>query len=286
MTLVLRKLAPGEEATAEAFLAETPETTLFLRSNLGRVGLVDDARPFSGTWVGAFEGDRLVGVASHFWNDNLLIAPGPHAEAAAAQAVALSGRRVRGILGPYGEVVRVREALGLRDAADRFSSKEVLYTLPLSALQVPAAITEGIVVVRTPEPDELEGLLEWRMGYLFETTATPDTPEQRAVEAGHLATKQASGHHFVVTAAGERVAYSTFNATVADLVQIGGVWTPPALRSKGYARCAVAGSLQHARDRGVRRAILFTGEENVAAQRAYAAIGFEPIGDYGIVFFA
>lgn len=63
------------------------------------------------------------------------------------------------------------------------------------------------------------------------------------------------------------------------------MWTPKALRGRGYARCAVAGSLQSARDCGVRRAVLFTGETNPAAQAAYVAIGFEPIGDYAILLF-
>jgi uncharacterized protein len=286
MTVTLRRLAPGEDAAIEAFLAATPETTLFLRSNLARAGLVDDGRPFSGTWVGAFDGERLVGVASHFWNDNILFAPGPHAEAASRHAVELSGRIVGGLLGPHAELVRTREALGLRDASTSMASKEILYTLPLSALVVPPAIADGSVVVRAPLAAEMEAILDWRMQYVRETMDQPDTPKARADQAVHLAAYQEKGHHFVVTVAGERVSYSAFNATVADLVQIGGVWTPPALRSHGYARCAVAGSLQHARDRGVSRAILFTDDENVAAQHAYAAIGFRPIGDYGIVFFA
>ena len=69
------------------------------------------------------------------------------------------------------------------------------------------------------------------------------------------------------------------------MVQIGGVWTAPALRGRGYARCAVAGSLQTARERGVLHAVLFTGETNPAAQAAYVAIGFRPVGDYAILLF-
>ena len=286
MTVLLRKLSLGEEASVDAFLAQTPETTVFLRSNLARAGLADEGAPFSGTWVGAFEEERLVGVAAHFWNNNILVAPGPHAEAAAARAVALGGRRVAGILGPHDEVVRVRRALGLHDAAARFSSKEILYRLPLAALIVPAALTKGLVVVRVPHDDELGALLDWRMEYSAETMHIVDTPETRDAQRQYLSSCQARGDHFVVSAAGERVAYCAFNATIADVVQIGGVWTPAELRGRGHARCAVAGSLQIARDRGARLSILFTGEENVAAQRAYIAIGFQPIGDYGIVFFA
>ena len=62
-------------------------------------------------------------------------------------------------------------------------------------------------------------------------------------------------------------------------------WTPPALRGRGYGRSVVAGSLQIARDRGARLAVLFTGEDNGAARAAYVSIGFRPIGDYAIVFF-
>ena len=66
-------------------------------------------------------------------------------------------------------------------------------------------------------------------------------------------------------------------------MQIGGVWTPPSLRSRGYGRAAVAASLLDARAEGVRVAILFTGKGNVPACRAYEALGFQVIGDYRLV---
>jgi RimJ/RimL family protein N-acetyltransferase len=288
MPLTHRRLEPGEEALIEAFLAGTPGTTLFLRSNLARAGLAGDGRPFSGVYAGAFDDGALAGIAAHFWNDNVVLAPGPHAETLAALAVSLTGRRVAGILGPHAEVVRTRSALGLGETPARFSSKELLYSIACGELCVPPALVSGELVVRLPEPDELDELLAWRMQYCAETAATPDTPETRADQRRYLEAYQEKQHHFVVTRGhgGERVAYSAFNATVADLVQVGGVWTPPSLRGHGYARCVVAGSLQHARNRGVRGAILFTDEKNVAAQRSYVAVGFRPIGDYGIVFFA
>jgi predicted GNAT family acetyltransferase len=63
-----------------------------------------------------------------------------------------------------------------------------------------------------------------------------------------------------------------FNATLPEIVQIGGVYTPAALRGKGYARRAVALHLAEARAAGVARAVLFAA--NDAAARAYQAIGF------------
>ncbi len=52
---------------------------------------------------------------------------------------------------------------------------------------------------------------------------------------------------------------------------------------RGHGRAVVAGSLLDARAAGVVEAILFTEAENHPAQRAYEALGFERIGDYGMV---
>jgi predicted GNAT family acetyltransferase len=79
------------------------------------------------------------------------------------------------------------------------------------------------------------------------------------------------------------VSVCTHNARVSETVQIGGAWTPPELRGRGYARRVVAGSLREAEWEGVTRAILFT--DNVAARCAYKALGFRRIGEYGMVVF-
>ncbi len=90
----------------------------------------------------------------------------------------------------------------------------------------------------------------------------------------------------MLEAEGRPVAYTAFNAVLPDCVQVGGVFTPPAERGRGLARCAVAGSLLAAREGGTRRSVLFTQDDNHAAQSAYRAIGYELVGDYGLVLFA
>ena len=49
------------------------------------------------------------------------------------------------------------------------------------------------------------------------------------------------------------------------------------------ARAVVAASLVHARAEGKQFAVLFTGEQNIPAQKAYEALGFRHIGDYRIL---
>lgn len=288
MPVVTQPLVAGQEAQVEAFLSARAESTVFLRSNLARVGLapLDCAVPFSGSWMGAFDGGKLAGVAALFWNHNMVLAAGPHAGFAARSLhEANPDVPIAGLLGPWSEVVDARGALAMADRATRFLSKEILYTLDLTDLVVPELLRDETVRVRAPVPDEIDFLLDWRIAYEREASAVADTPETRAAARDRLERFQREGHHFVCVHGDERVGYTSFNATLPDIVQIGGVFTPKALRSKGYARCAVAGSLLVARTRGVARAILFTGEENPAAQKAYVSLGFRVVGDYGIVFF-
>ena len=82
---------------------------------------------------------------------------------------------------------------------------------------------------------------------------------------------------------GLRVSSTAFNAETAEYVQVGGVYTPPKLRSRGYARAIVAQSLLDARAAGAKRGVLFTGRDNSSAQRAYEALGFAYVGDYCIL---
>ncbi len=74
-----------------------------------------------------------------------------------------------------------------------------------------------------------------------------------------------------------------FNATVDDLVQVGGVYTPPEGRGRGLARRAVALHLQEAREKGARRGILFANDPSAIA--AYRAVGFRPIGRFVLIMF-
>jgi predicted GNAT family acetyltransferase len=90
------------------------------------------------------------------------------------------------------------------------------------------------------------------------------------------------GHTWILEEDERPVSTSSFNTATAEIVQIGGVWTPPELRSRGYGRAAVAVSLLAVREEGVHTAILFTGEENIPAQKAYEGLGFRQIGDYRI----
>ena len=282
---MIRRLGPSDETILQSFLAERLQSSFILIANLAADGFVYEGKPYQGIYVGAFEGDALAGVAAHYWNDNLIFqAPRYTAELGAA-ALRESSRPCAGLVGPWDQISQARQALGFAENPTRFNSKEILYGIELARLQAPELLISGDVRCRRARPEDLATLTEFAVAETKENFGDPDTPERHAKVREGLERDTSDGMLFVLEAGTSIVAKSSFHGIANSAVQIGGVYTPPGHRGRGYARCVVAGSLMMARDAGETKAFLFTGETNVPAQRAYEALGFRPIGDYGIILF-
>jgi predicted GNAT family acetyltransferase len=282
----IRDLGPGDESALDLFLRRHADSSMFLRSNLRHGGLADRGQRYQGTWMAAEERGEIVAAVMHAWTGTVL----PQAPVALPEivraVVGRSQRPVRGFVGPLDQAHAAREALGLAGLTAQVDSREDLFSLALDRLVVPPALASGVVRLREPADTELGLLVDWRVVYHVETMNVSDTPARRVICREEIDAYHAERAHWVVEDRGRPVAYSHFNARLPDMVQVGGVWTPPELRGRGYARCVVAGSLRDARDRGVSRASLFTPRTNAPAQRAYRSLGFETVGEYALIFFA
>ncbi|MET0389634.1 MAG: GNAT family N-acetyltransferase [Polyangiales bacterium] len=279
----LRILRPGDAAALEAWLVPRLASSMILLSNSRSGGLSDRGERLQGTYAGAFEGSRLVGVVGHFWNQNAILqTPEVYAAPLCELAVRTSGRALAGFLGPSQQVSAALSGLRITRAQLQLDSNEVLFSLALDALRVPAPLRDGRVQVRVGQASDLDLLIAWRIAYNIEALHARETPEMRETSRAWQERAIEGAHVWVAEVAGEPVATSAFNAQIDEAVQIGGVYTPPAHRSRGYARAAVAQSLLDAKQRGVNSSILFTGEDNPAAQRAYRELGYQPVGDYRI----
>jgi predicted GNAT family acetyltransferase len=201
----------------------------------------------------------------------------------AREAVTTTRRPVLGFLGPWSQVVQAREALGLSRARAAMDSREDLFDLALAELCVPGALSSGEVTFRPLTADDVETFARLQHDYSVE--ALHETAGEALLESSRATARRqaAAGDAFLLERGGVVVACSTFNARLPDCVQVGGVYVPPRLRKRGYGRAVVAGTLLQAREAGATRAILFTGDDNVAARTAYLALGFRIVGDFGIV---
>lgn len=284
----IRILGAGDEPRLAAFLESAPDRTLMQRANLARAGAAWHGQRYGGIFAAAFEGERMTGVVAHYWNGFLL----PLVEDIGRDFRPLldalldaSPLPVAGVVGDWDQVTATLMHPRVNGRAVRRCAREILYGLPLAALLVPAPLRHGEITVRPIEADDVPMLTAWRMEFLVDTfklARGSATFEEAAHELG-AALEEKRG--WVVEAEGRMLAYSGFNAALPDVVQVGGVYTPPFARARGLARAAVAGSLLKARDAGASRAVLFTDVANVAAQRAYAALGFSAIGDWGLARF-
>jgi len=273
----------GDYTRLDAFLRARLTSSMILLNHARSAGLRDHGQRSQGTYLGAFEDDELVGVVGHLWNGSAVLqVPAERAAALCELAIRVSGRLLTGLLGPREQVGAVLHGLDLAPAQLRLDSVESLFELRLSQLRVPGALCEGEVRVRVARHADLPLLTAWRAAFCIEALRALDTPE--LYEASRHAEWHSieDGCSWIVECNGEPVAKTAFSAVTRESVQIGGVYTPPALRGRGYARAGVAQSLLYAKSRGVVSSVLFTGDDNPAAQRAYRSLGYERIGDYRI----
>jgi uncharacterized protein len=282
----LRRLRAGDEPLLFDFLDRHIDTSLFLISNAEHAGLEDHGKPLQGTYVAYFDDGAVTAVACHCWNGDLLLQGERGLEEAVLGAVDRSGRPIKGLMGSVSLVTRAREALGLTAAPARLEEAERLFTLDLAALRVPPLLSQPNIEVRVPTAAEVAGpLAAYREVYLVETLHVPRTAELLATARAQVEGWHRGKRLWVLADNGHVVSMTAFSANARGVVLVGGVYTPPELRGRSYARAAVAGSLLHARDNGSRRSVLFTPESNVPAQKTYRALGYEDVGDWGLVLF-
>jgi RimJ/RimL family protein N-acetyltransferase len=279
----IRILEPDDSAALEAFLAPRLESSMFLIGNLRVAGLRDQGAPYEGTYAAAYEQGQMVAVVAHYWNRNLVLQAPVHVGPLCKAAAVASGRPVRGLVGPAPQVERAMAALDIVAASAQLDERETLFALPLADLCVPEPLANGRVCGRRAGPDDVELVTEWRVAFSLESLGDEDSPRLWEQVRTSVRRGVSENRIWVLEAAGVPVSTSGFNAAVREAVQIGGVWTPPAQRGRGYGRAVVAASLLDARNQGVGKAVLFTGLDNLPARRAYGVLGFRPLGDYRLV---
>lgn len=270
------KLATVEERDAvEAFLKEHVVTSMFPLSNLRRYGMEGGHRHALTIWMRWHNG-RITDLVAQ--SEQGMVFPQCPGGAWGEAAVVLAGRPIAGILGHAGQVAALRRFLQLQPASG-IDVTEPHYDLPLAEMLTPDC--SGYTVRRIDQ--ETRALAcSWRADYIREVLDIPgEDPEEKAKSDidGYLV---ADSHRFLFE--GDRpVAFTGFNAMLPEVVQIGGVYTPPEERSRGLARRAVALHLQEAASGGVSRAILSAASEK--ASKAYEAIGFRRAGDFAYLMY-
>ena len=281
--MMIRTLDDRDASILATFLDLHIETSIFLRSNSIQSGLTDADQRYHGVYVGAFEDDALVAVAAHYWNGMVILQAPRYIEQLVKKVMEVSSRPLAGVIGPLAQALEALSVLGISRDELSADSPEILYSLSLDALTTPPSRDGQRLEARLAREADLPLLIEWTIAYDQETLSIAPTSTRREQVRSDLKRKINEGTLYVMSDHDALVSKTGFNSEVPGIVQIGGVWTPPSLRGRGYARTIVARHLITARDRGIKKSILFTAYDNLAAQKAYESLGFERIGDYAIM---
>lgn len=286
----VRRLGIGDGPDLLAFLEGHCDSALYLLANLHQhgIGILDDAR--APRYAGAFESGRIVATASHVGNGLILLqAPGADqtlVQDLVSDLAAARDRRVEGFLGPWPEVAAATTGFNTGGRATRLRVRGQLQHLPLDNLQTPKALSEGAVHCRYATEADLERLAQWRADYNAETMAAPPGPGLLTRSREQVRRLQRDKTLWVLDADRHLAAMLAINVRYGERLLIGGAFTPPALRGRGFGRALLAGALQAEGRAGRTRALLVVDSDNTAARRAYAGLGFAGIGDFGMVLYA
>lgn len=272
-----RAAEPSDLGWIEALLFAHIEGSMFLIGNLRTHGFAS-SHP-NGLTLWAREGrDGVFGITNA--GSVLMMAPGSTPEDWHAAGQLLCGRDVTAVLGNAAQVRGFLAANGLQDHPRQLDSDDPGFVLDMADLQVEVRAGEGIIALGDAPRALVE---EWRTAYEIEAlNMAPEAARKKA--AKDIATFIANDSHRVLLAEGQPVAMSGYNTAFDEAVQVGGVYTPPALRGKGYARRVVGRHMAQVRARGARQAVLFAA--SAAAARAYTAVGFCPAGTFALVLFS
>ena len=207
-----------------------------------------------------------------------MVFPQIHSMPMTALSEVLDNKTIIGIIGQAQQVSDLRAAFA-KGTPTKLDAVEPHFSLTIDDMQMPD--THGMTLEPLESADR-DLMIAWRRDYEIEAL------NENPIDALKIATDDVDRYivrdsHRVLYHNGTPVCTTGFNATYQTCVQIGGVYTPPEQRNKGYARAAVALHLKEAQAKGADTAILFSASE--AAARAYMSIGFRQIGEFTLMIF-
>ncbi len=269
------RVESGDRDALIAFMSANAPFLMFPLTNMIRYGLGGKHPRGMKAWV-AKDGAEITDVLT-ISAEGIVFPWCPSGDWVAVADV-LKGRQIKGFIGEKNQVTALRRVTGLtRQAA--LDVTEPSFALTIADLMMPN-IDGFSLHPLTASPLDL--LVHWRADYQVETLATSVDQAQSRAAREIKAYIQANSHRVLVHDE-TPVAMTGFNAQMPDIVQIGGVYTPPEWRSRGFARVALAMHLMETSLDGVTKAVLSAANE--AAARAYAALGFERTGNFAVALY-
>ena len=197
----------------------------------------------------------------------------PEAASALALHLRASGLRLTGVIGRRDVLPFFTDSF-----AQRFTThvELMLYQLVKTPEHARAAGHASVVTM-----DDSTLLVEWHREFELKVgmIAVPTPLDERV--AARIRNQQL----IVWVDTGKAVSMAGANPLPAASARIGPVYTPPALRGRGYAQAVTAAASEHVQRDQARTVFLFTDASNPASNKAYQRIGFVHLADHKHLLF-
>lgn len=262
-------------AAAGPFLAER-EAEHNLLFGVAASLVADPTFPSSPPYLGAMRrGDQVVAAAlmTPPWNAIVSCTDDPAAWDVLVADLDTGGFTVPGVTGPTGSAAafaaRWADAHGLEF---EHAMAERIYRLEhvIAPTGVPGAMRIG-----TPEDREL--LVEWVDAFLAEALGR-GSPDEASVLVDR-SFRAGTRTWYLWEDGGRVVSLAGSTGPTPNGIRIGPVYTPPALRGRGYASAVTAAASQAELDHGRTFVFLFTDLLNPTSNKIYQQIGYHPVID-------
>jgi hypothetical protein len=269
-------------AAAGDFLRSQPvrnTVALSVAESLRAAGpqLYGDEPPLLGWW--REPGGQVTGACVQTPPYPLLLTGAPEqAVRALADELAAAGRPLRAVNGS-GRVAALFAAEWQRRAGAAFSVRRRMRLYRLAGLIPPQPAPPGRARVAGPADREL--LAEWLPAAELEMGEPKTGPVAPRVDL-----RLSYGGLTLWETGGTAVSFAGLTRQLAGVVRVGPVYTPPALRRRGYAAGVTAAVSRAALDAGAAEVLLFTDLANPTSNGIYQRLGYEPIEDRVILAFA
>jgi predicted GNAT family acetyltransferase len=142
----------------------------------------------------------------------------------------------------------------------------------IQALREPPTYPGAGGTARPVEPTDIALFEAWNVAFVREATPHDRPPSRQGLERT-IADRR---YQFWIVD-GEPVSMAGIVRRTRHAAAIAGVYTPPALRRRGYAGAVTAAVVEAVFAEGRTTACLFSDLRNPASNRCYAKIGFKPV---------
>jgi uncharacterized protein len=272
---------------AAAFLAEAEPLLLAdeARHNLilGIAGTIRDAPdlyPLRSLWLVREDGE-VVAAALRTPPYNVILAKPRSSAALAALVEAVAAEEIPGVVGTEPEIHEFAELWSQHNGVPgRVNMRQGVYALDQVELvpNVPGS-------ARVATDDDRELALHWWIAFGEEVLHEGGPGRERAEASVDHKLSSPTGGLLLWEDGGEPVSLAGWGGPTPNGIRIGPVYTPPALRGRGYATAVTAELSQRQLDGGRSFCFLYTDLANPTSNAIYERIGYRRVAEAAEVVF-